>query len=301
MSDLDEPRVRCPSCGKLVPAMKYCIYCGAKLPQASPPVMKPPQRIPPPSLPPVTPPPVQPPKRAAPPPYAMGVKDEIVNLMSGITALYMRKISLLELLQSEQVSERVFLKLYKEYSGKLKDFLNARAAKTEELRKKLEETNKRLSEISMNLEELEVRHKVGEVDSNVYTQRTEKLKADERELIEQAKILRANINSLENLLGDKRPSEIRDLETNLRTYQSTLEKMVKQGKITEETFKAVRPDIEKMFLTLGSLIKSLKEKDRNLREQLETLQTRYKLSELSIEEYERRKKEIQTEIDKLWA
>jgi chromosome segregation ATPase len=63
----------------------------------------------------------------------------------------------------------------------------------------------------------------------------------------------------------------------------------------------VKPDIEETLKFFDSLIKEHKEKDRTLREQLETLQTRYKLSELSIEEFERKKHELQTEIDKLWA
>jgi len=55
-----------------------------------------------------------------------------------------------------------------------------------------------------------------------------------------------------------------------------------------------------MIEFIESLIKDRKEKEKKLREQLETLQTRYKLSELSIEEYERRKRELQAEIDKIW-
>ena len=97
-----------------------------------------------------------------------------------------------------------------------------------------------------------------------------------------------------------KPSEIHDLEMKIRRSKSALEKMGEEGKVTQETLEFVKSDIEGMLRFLDSLIKDRKEKEKKLREQLETLQTRYKLSELSIEEYERRKREIQAEIDKIW-
>jgi len=282
--------------------MKYCIYCGAKMPEATPPTIKPSQPTPLPPLPPTIPPPTYTSPSIVTPQPPVATKDEIASLMSGIEALYERKITLLELYRSGEVSEGVFRKLYNEYDGKLGSFLKARETKVGELKDKLEEKNKRLSEISMKLEELEVRHKVGEVDSTIYTQQADSLRAEERELtMVSSKTLKTNISSLENLLSGKRPNQIRDLENKLKACLSDLQKLVAEGKVTEETFKTVKPDIEKTLAFFDSLIKENKEKDRNLREQLETLQTRYKLSELSVEEYERRKRELQTEIDKIWA
>jgi chromosome segregation ATPase len=221
--------------------------------------------------------------------------------MSGVETLYERKISLLGLFRSGEVAERIFLKLFSEYDGRLSSFLKAREIKVGELKDKLDERNKRLTEISLKLEELDVRHKVGEVDSNLYTQQADSLRAEERELIESSKMLRININNLENILSGKRPGQIRDFENKLKSCLSDLEKLVTEGKVTAETLKAVKPDISETLTFFDSLIKEYKEKDRTLREQLETLQTRYKLSELSIEEYERNKHELQTEMDKLWA
>lgn len=221
--------------------------------------------------------------------------------MSGIMTLYERKVSLLDLFQSGQVSERVFLRLYNEYSGKLNDFLNARASKLGELRTSMDEQDGRLSDLAVQLEELEVRSKLGEMDVNVYNQKAEVLRSEERRLMDSVKMLKVNIDCLENLLADKRPSEIRDLEATMVSYRGALERLIDEGKIAEETFKKIERDIDETLKFFDSLIMGRKERDRKLREQLETLQTRYKLSELSIEEYERRKRELQAEIDKIWA
>jgi len=192
------------------------------------------------------------------------------------------------------------LKLYKEYSGKLNDYLKARKAKLDELRSSLEEKRNSLSNIAMQLEELEIRTKVGEIDPATYSQQAEKLRTEERGLNETVNSLNADIKALENILGDRKPSEIRDLEMRLKSSKSALEKMGEEEKVTQETLNIVKPDIDKMLKFIDSLIKDRKEKEKKLREQLETLQTRYKLSELSIEEYERRKRELQAEIDKVW-
>jgi len=192
------------------------------------------------------------------------------------------------------------LKLYKEYSGKLNDYLKARAAKLNELKSSREEKRNLLSDIALRLEELEIRTKVGEIDPAAYSQRVERLKTEEQGLKETVNSLNADIKALENILGDKKPSEIRDLEAKLKSSKSAIERMAEEGKVTQETLEVVKPDIEEMLRFVDSLIKDRKEKEKKLREQLETLQTRYKLSELSIEEYERRKRELQVEIDKIW-
>ena len=298
LSTLEERRMRCPNCGRTVPAMRYCIYCGVKLPQALPSVSRPQPTLPSSKQ---VPSPVAPPTaRKVRRPFFPGAKSEIEQLMSGITVLYERKASLLDFFQSGEVSERVFLKLYKEYSGKLNDYLKARAAKLDELRSTLEEKRNVLSDIAMRLEEIEIRAKVGEIDPVTYNQRVQKLKTEERGLNETVNSLNADVRALENILGDMKPSEIHDLEMKIRRSKSALEKMGEEGKVTQETLEFVKSDIEGMLRFLDSLIKDRKEKEKKLRDQLETLQTRYKLSELSIEEYERRKREIQAEIDKIW-
>ncbi|MCD6538358.1 hypothetical protein J7L18_07115 [Candidatus Bathyarchaeota archaeon] len=291
MSILEERRIRCPSCGRMVPAMRYCIYCGAKLPQATRQIgglqLQPQQ--PAPSI-------TKPTKRS----FFPGAKDEIEQLMSRITVMHERKAALLDFFISGEVSERIFIKLYKEYSGKLNDYLKVRMAKLEELKGSLEEKKNLLSDIAMKLEEIEIRTKVGEIDAATYNRKVEELKDEERRLSESINSLNADIKALENIFGDKRPSEIRDLEIKLEKFKSSLEKMGEEGKVTQETLNFVMEDLEKTLKLLDSLLKDRKEREMRIREQLETLQTRYKLSELSIEEYERRKRELQAEIDKIW-
>ncbi|MBS7605910.1 MAG: hypothetical protein QXR84_05880 [Candidatus Bathyarchaeia archaeon] len=295
---LDEVRIKCPKCGKMVPAMKYCIYCGSQLPSSQQPrPERPPQPVEvPPPVPPLVPPP-QPSPVAAP----IGIEGEIANLMSNISTLYARKIALFKLFQSGEVSEKVFLKLYNEYSGKMSDFLNARVRKLEELRRRLEEAEKRLNEIALNIEELSVRYKIGEIDLSIFSQKSEKLKAEQRELESIVRSIKVCLGRLEKLLGDKSPSEIKSMESDLRAAYEAIKSLVNEGKISGEVLDTIKVDVEETMAFLDSLIRDRKEREKALKEELETLHARYRIGEINLEEYEKRKKEIQEEIGRIWS
>jgi len=221
--------------------------------------------------------------------------------MSNISTLYTRKIALFRLFQSGEVSEAVFLKLYNEYSGKLSELLNKRVRRLEELRRRLDEIDRRLNEVALNLEELNVRYKIGELDMNTFSQKSEKLKIEQRELENIAGSIKTNLERLKNLLGDKSPSEIRDMESRLKSAYDAIKRMIEEGKISSKVLDNIKTDVEETITFLDSLIKDRKEKERLLREQLETLQARYKIGEISIEEYEKQKRELQEKINKVWS
>lgn len=303
MSNLSETRIRCPNCGKRVPAMKYCIYCGAQLPTAAQPprAERPRPMEAPPPVPPLVPPPTKPAQQRPAAPAPTGLEGEIANLMSNISTLYARKVALFRLFQSGEVSEAVFLKLYNEYSGKLSELLNKRVRRLEELRRRLDEIDRRLNEVALNLEELNVRYKIGELDMNTFSQKSEKLKIEQRELENIAGSIKTNLERLKNLLGDKSPSEIRDMESRLKSAYDAIKRMIEEGKISSKVLDNIKTDVEETITFLDSLIKDRKEKERLLREQLETLQARYKIGEISIEEYEKQKRELQEKINKVWS
>ncbi|MBS7624171.1 MAG: hypothetical protein QXF59_03365 [Candidatus Bathyarchaeia archaeon] len=294
-SGSDEVRIRCPNCGRRVPAMRYCIYCGAQLPTAAPQRIERPQPM---EAPPPVPPLVPPPTPAAPPPSTL--ESEVASLMSNISTLYTRKISLFKLFQSGEVSEGVFLKIYNEYSGKLGELLNVRVRRLEELRRRLEDVERRLNDIALNLEELSVRYKIGEIDLNTFSQKSEKLKVEQREFESMAKSIRAALNRLEKILGDKSPSEIRDMESDLSAAYNAIKKMAEEGRMSSGVLGSIKVDIEETLALLDSLIRDKKEREKALKEDLEALHARYKIGEITIEEYERKKRELQEEISKVW-
>ncbi len=303
MSDLDEPRIRCPTCAKNVPAMRYCIYCGAQLPALTPSVEK--RTANSSRVGQVLPPQVPPPRATVPqvvvtPSVPMSLDNEVFEIMSNIVMLYERKVALLNLLKSGEVLEATFGKLYEEYNDKLNDLLNSRIRKMGELRSRLDERSKRLNEVSLSIEEIGVRYKIGEIDLNTFSQRAEKMKNEEKDLKETVNYLKTNLDRLTKMFADKKPREILNLEIQAKECHEALEKSAGEGKISDETWNNVKSDIEEMIVFFDSLTSVCKEEEKKLKEQLDTLQARYKLSEVPVEDYEKKRRELQEEIDKIW-
>ena len=270
----------------------YCIYCGTKLPSKPAPPAVPP---PPPSAPPkpaVTPPP---------PSLPAAGPEDINELMTKVSLQYVRKIALLGLLQSKEVSEKVFLKLYDEYTGKLTDFLSVRARMMERLRSELEDKRKRYEEVKTLLEELEVRQKIGEIGFQEFTAKAESLKIKAGDFEKSLNEIKGSISRLENIFFGKTPLEILELEKKARTCHEDLERLVKEGSLSKENLEKIKPDIENMLELLDSLIADQKKRQKALQEELETLETRYRVGEVSLEEYEKRKRELTEELEKIWA
>jgi len=240
-------------------------------------------------------------KISPPPAVPAQVKSDILKLMSDITRYHERKISLLDMFSSGGVSERVFKKLYDEYANKVEELLGLHSRKLDELKTEYEGKGKRLDDIKMTIEELEVRHKIGEVGSQKFNERINMLRTEETRLQNALKELKMNIDHLRRMFAEKSPREILDLDAKTRSFSDALGKLVEEGKISNEALDKIRPDIEKTIGFFDSLIGQRKKKERTLREQLETLQTRYRVSEISIEEYETKKRELQEEIDKIWT
>jgi len=277
--------IRCPKCGREVPTTMYCIYCGTKLPpKPAPPAIPPPKPA-------VTPP--------SPPPLA-GPED-INELMTKISLQYIRKIALLGLLQSKEVSEKVFLKLYDEYAEKLTNFLGVRARVMERLRSELEDKRKRYDESKALLEELEVRQKIGEISLQEFTTKAESLKIKAGDFEKSLSEIKGNIGRLESLFFGKTPREIFDLEKKARMCYEDLERLVKEGTLSKESLEKIKSDIENMLELLNSLIVDQKKRQKALQEELETLETRYRVGEVSLEQYEKRKRELTEELEKIWA
>jgi len=94
----------------------------------------------------------------------------------------------------------------------------------------MDERSRRLDEVTLGIEELGIRHKIGEVDLNTYAQKAEKLKIEERELRETVKSLRSNLDRLGKMFAERKPREVHNLETQLKTYSDVLEAKVRETK-----------------------------------------------------------------------
>jgi len=275
-----EELIVCQNCGREVPKTLYCIYCGAELPRDFFKKKEEPTGV-----------------RAPTPPVSL----DVAQLMSGIMKYYTWKIRLFGVLKDGGVSESVFKRLFEEYVSNLNRLMKERNERLENYLTELKEKQKRLEEIKMTLEELKVRCAVGEINEDEYRLKAPDLEGEAVKLEDDVNMLKRHIDYLNNVFAGKRPKEVLELEKMAKECYASIDDLVNKDVISWETAEEVKKDLEETLKFFETVIGDRKEREKALREELSTLEARYKVGEISIAEYERAKREIKAELEKIWS
>lgn len=208
------------------------------------------------------------------PPQEVSEERRIIEQLAN---LYNWRHKLIELFLSGEAVADVFIEIYKEYRSKIQS-VNTRRI---ELIKSLEQ---KMNELTTRLEQLKVRHEVGEISDRQYI--TDKLAID-RELSK----IRPKLNMLYNVSNVKL-ADIPEYEEKLRKFKDEIDR---RG----ETLGLSRDDVEMITDDLNEMLESLKgllELHKKLRKELDKIELRYRIGELTEEEYQAAKQKIERQM-----
>ncbi len=263
-------KIVCPHCGKLTEKGLYCKFCGKPL-EAKP-------EIPITERPSSTDSPVQeptPPQEIIPPIQEVAEERKIIEQLS---AFYNWRNKLVEIFLNGEASPDVFMDIYKEYRTRIQ-------AVNEKRVQMIRELEERINELTVKLENLKIRHEVGEVPDRQYI--TEKLNID-RELSK----LKPKLNILHNAFNIK-IAEVPRYEAKIRELKEAIsENGVSRG-LTNEDVAMIISDLDEILENIQSLM----EVHKRLTKELEKVELRYKVGELTSEEYETMKQKIQRQME----
>jgi len=184
---------------------------------------------------------------------------------------------LIEVFLNGEASPDVFLEVYKEYRAKIQSINSKRAEIISSLQQ-------RLNELTTKLEQLKVRHEVGEISDRQYI--TDKLSID-REL----SMIKPKLNMLHNIFNVKL-ADIPSYEEKLRSLRDQIrERGVSMG-LSEEDVEMIVNDIDETL----EATKDLLELHKKLKKELDKLELRYKIGELTDEEYQAAKQRIERQM-----
>lgn len=262
-------KVICPHCGRETPKAQFCKFCGKPLieekfeEEVVSEIEAQAEKV----------------KQEAPEeiekkPHEISEERKIVEQLAN----YLNwRHKLLELFLGGEASAEVFLDLYKEYQGKIRS-INSRRL---ELINSLEQ---KLNELTTRLEQLRVRHEIGEISDKQYI--TEKLAID-REISK----IRPRIDVLRNFL-DVKLSDIPAYEERIRSLRERiLEKGSSLG-LSDEDISMIVGDLDETLEALKDLMKIYE----RLKKELDKIELRYKIGELSEEEYQAAKQKIERQM-----
>ena len=300
-----EEFINCRNCGRAVPKTMYCIYCGSGLQggeQLRPEAQKQPTEA------------IIPDFRFEPlretsvdlkvespiplirtePELDKGFLDQIEELRKH----WAWQLKLVDMITEIGVSEEVFTKIYNEYSTEIERLGNIleerRSASTEEYARKKAE----LTEMETAHEELSVRVAVGQLPSRALQRRTPISKERMDGLTKDIRRLETTLSKLDDVMGDIYPEDKRNLEDIARKCLRSLDGLVVEGKISRELSERLREDLTSA-LALFRAPEEKRETESALRDELETLEVRYKVGEITLEEFESMKIAILDKINRL--
>ena len=264
-----EEKVVCPHCGRLTNKAPFCKFCGKPLnleeveevsqdSQSSeePQAERPDEAV----------------ERYS--PQEISEERKIVEQLANF---YNWRHKLIELFLNGEASPDVFMEVYKEYRSRIQSV----NAKRMELMNSLEQ---RMNELNTRLEQLKIRHEVGEISDRQYI--TDKLAID-RELSK----IKPKLNMLHNAF-DVKLADIPEYEEKLKRFRDEISERGKSLGLTEEDVGMIVGDLEE---TLESL-KGLLELHKKLKKELDKLELRYKIGELTEEEYKAAKQKIERQM-----
>jgi hypothetical protein len=209
-----------------------------------------------------------------------------VQLLEELRKYQKWKIKLCGLLADERVSGEVFRKIYGEYAEENKRFNDIREKKVSALRGQFEEKNTQLTDYTMEHEELRVRTEFGQIPETELLIRTPELSEKIGSLSLETSRLEAGLSKLENFMGEIHPKESYELEKEARRCVESLEDLVAKGKIDADLGGVIREDIESTLYLFDSIHSEKRDEERELRDELETLEVRFKVGEITPSEYE---------------
>jgi len=266
-------KVVCPHCGMLTNKAPFCKFCGKPLDIES---TQAPEESKPPELPlsESSTEASQPLQETAPAPEV----SEERKIIEQLSNLYNWRNKLLDIFLKGESSPEVVMDVYREYREKIKLMNEKRLQKIRELEDKI-------NELTSRLENLKIRHEVGEIPERQYI--TEKLNID-RELSR----LKPKLTMLQNAFNIKL-ADIPEYESMIRGFRERFASEGESRGLSREDVELITSDLDEVLENLKGLI----EQHKQLKKELEKIELRYKVGELTDEEYQSMKQKIERQLE----
>ncbi len=313
---MQEEYVVCRRCGRDVPKTMYCIYCGTALSDEKSQKIEAPVGKPLDSKIESTPPMLGEEisddsyfripgylseAQAQTPSRDEELDPETVQLLEELRKHQTWKVRLCSLLAEDRVSGEVFTKVYEEYAEEFGKLDGLREEKASEYREKYDEKKAELDSIKREHEELRVRVAVGQIPESELVMKTPEMAEGINSLSLETNELETKLSLLDNFMGGVLPRQAFELDKMARSCIESLDDFVKKKEISVEIEGKIREDLRSFVAMLESVLGDKKEREKELMEELDTLEAQYKVGEITLSEFESLKRGILIRREQIWA
>jgi hypothetical protein len=309
---MDEEFIKCSSCGKQVPRYQFCIYCGfnflkerGRLLQSKeeePPTSESPE--PTTSYVPESPNFSRPLTEGIRPPFQMtpirepSGDGQIAQARRELLKYQIWRVKLCGIFSEQGMPTRVFTNIWEGYGDeagrlqmKIQESLGVRTASYEDKKAELENAK-------LKLDELKVRVAIGEISESDLLIRTPSIRADVESLEREVSLLGEQLRGEETKHMGGSPREMFNLEQSARAFASKIDGLMTEGKLSMEFGKRLGEEMEEIREYFSSMVGN--QGEQGLRNDLDTLEVRYKVGEITLTQYESLKREIVAKLERQW-
>jgi hypothetical protein len=287
--------VNCTKCNRAVPNTTFCIYCGSSLSGENikkGPIINAKNKIS--SIPAI-------------PHYlysdagVLEIEQKIASSYTGIlepeTAHKFRelqkyhvwRIKLCGILVEGRVSRDVFEKVYGEYSEEITKLEGERQSKLSQFHRQYDENTVKLIQAKQDYEELKIRANVGQIQSETLENNAPEMIKRIEVLTSKTELLTERMKKLKNLLDEIPLNDVEELGEILGLSLESLKTLVTDGILNAELEERLRRDLEVfkgIFVASGYY-----HYNKSLMEEMDLIDARHKVGEISLTEMEVLKKE----------
>jgi hypothetical protein len=302
----------CARCGREVPQTMYCIYCGAALSKVG---AKPKHETEDestskegPKLPPtftflneqISLAPELHRQEAAQPKTKGELDPETAQMLKDLKQHQIWRIKLCEMLVNGRVSETVFTKIYDEFVDVIERLSRMREERLFSYRSQYKERKSELQEAKLEHEELRVRTEVGQIPGTQLLAQAPTLEDRIERLTHEASELEVKMSQLD-VFREISPKELFDLLTTVRECLRALEGMVGSTGIGDELNGRIKEDLLSIMDVFERAVGGRREMEKELQDELNTLEVRYKVGEITYSEYESERRRIHAKLESIWV
>lgn len=315
---MQEEFTTCGSCGRKVPRTQFCIYCGVKLsagrnrrePESDPgnvfervfetvEARTGPEAVGAPFFP--SPYEGQQQEVTTTPAVDLRLDPEVSRLTEELTRFQIWKVRLCGMFMDGDVPGEVFASVYEDYYNRSEGLNERRTEIVSRYRSQYEEKRRELDAARLRLEELRVRVAVGELSESDRLIRTPEIKGDADHLEEEVVKLERVLEELGRLSTAASPREIFGYEQTAKRFLSSLGDLVSSRKVGEELGGVIRGDLEGVLEQLSRMYRGDDDSEASLRNELEELEVRYKVGEITLSEFESLREGIVGKLERRWG
>jgi hypothetical protein len=310
---MDEEFTICSSCGKQIPKYQFCIYCGhnrlkdkgrtLQVAEEESPTIELPEATT--SFEP------EPPNFSAPlaegmmPSYQMAPVIEPsgdtsdMQTRRDLLKYQIWRVKLCGIFSEQGMPTRVFTNIWGGYRNEVERLQRIIEESQGARKTNYEDKKAELENAELKLDELRVRVTIGEIYESDLLIRTPSIRADVESLRREVSRLEEQLREEENIHSAGSPREMFEHEQSAKAFIAKIDGFTAEGKFSRELGTRLGTELEKVRAYFSSKVGD--QGEQGLRNELDTLEVRYKVGEITMAEFDSLKREIVVKLERHWA